>query len=376
MNAIKTILISKPALPYSKIASWSNMYNYLLLEKEHPFDYIICRKGDIEADNVIYNYRREPKLIDKVKMKFVDKQKKYSNYIESLEQIIEPNTKYILHIIDNSGIVEPIDKYLKKSHNRANFYIQYYYQGFGPLFKKEKATPFLYAIDEMFFLTELSYKAYKDFYSDTTYRARVLHNATNSNRFKRISKEQKTEIRMAQGQSKDDFIFMWCSQDRPKKGLHIVLEAFRTVKKQHPKAKLLVIGITKDINQDGVEVIGRVPNNELSKFYQMADVYVFPSLWKEGFGIVLAEALKCGCYCIASAQGGIPEVMGYGKYGVLIDNPNMVHNWVNEMNLSIEKLTNGNPFLTQIPEDIYDVDAWSVKLGEYINEAKIALQNV
>jgi glycosyltransferase involved in cell wall biosynthesis len=39
------------------------------------------------------------------------------------------------------------------------------------------------------------------------------------------------------------------------------------------------------------------------------------SLWKEGFVIVLAEALKSSCYCIASNQGGIHEVLQFGKIG-------------------------------------------------------------
>jgi glycosyltransferase involved in cell wall biosynthesis len=107
-------------------------------------------------------------------------------------------------------------------------------------------------------------------------------------------------------------------------------------------------------------------------YYQMSDIYLFPSLWKEGFGIVLAEALKCGCYCIASAQGGIPEVLGGGKYGVLINKPNMIDEWVNEMNEAIKILKNNNvnPYLSEIPEKLYDLDLWSDKIKHFISEAK------
>ncbi len=379
MNSIKTIIICQIPLPYSKIASWSNMYNYLLEETTHSFDYIICPKGEVKAKNVIYEYVREITVKDKIKNKLVDDTSRFNNYMEALDRIINLNleTKFILHIIDNSGIVVPLDTHLKNANIRENFYIQYYYQGFAPLFPKKKADPFLYAIDELFFLTALSYNEYKNFYDDCTFRAKIVHNATNSKLFKRVSSEEKEKLREAQGIKQDEFVFMWCSQDRPKKGLHLILDAYKRVYKNHKgKIKLLIIGINRTIDQEGVEVVGRVPNKELAKYYQMSDVYLFPSLWKEGFGIVLAEALKCGTYCIASKQGGIPEVIGDGKYGVLIENPNMINEWVDEMEKAIHVIRNNkgiNPYLDVISERIYDVDDWASKINKYINEVKLYL---
>jgi glycosyltransferase involved in cell wall biosynthesis len=373
ISRIKTILICQIPLPYDKIGSWTNMYNYLLRETKHDFDFIVCPEGSQKAEMVSYKFVEKPTILDKIKSKFLDNYNRFNNYFAALDSIIEKDSKYIIHIIDNSGIVVPIDTFLKKRYNRSDFFIQYYYQGFAPLFSKEKANPFLYAVDEIFFLTELSYLEYLNFYDECPFRARVLHNATNSNQFKLIESEEKRRIRESLGFTKDEFIFIWCSQDRVKKGLHIVLDAFKGIYSIHKeKVKLVIVGIDRAIEQEGVQVIGRVPNHELAKYYQISDVYLFPSLWKEGFGIVLAEALKCGCYVIASAQGGIPEVLNQGKFGKLISNPNMVSEWVNSMNESIQEINrnDGNPYMNNLPDQLYDVEDWALKVKEYISEAK------
>ena len=265
--------------------------------------------------------------------------------------------------------------FLKENYNRNDFYIQYYYHGFSPQFSKKRAQPFLYAIDEFFFLTNLAYKAYLDYYVDCVFKARVVHNGTNSSQFKVITSEQKEQLRGQYNIDKNAIVFIWCSQNRPKKGLKMALEAFQKVHLKNRNSQLLVVGISEEISQKGVTSIGRVPNEELHKYYQLSDVFVFPSLWKEGFGIVLAEALKCGCYCIASNQGGIPEVLNFGEYGVLVENPNFVDEWVNEMDNAIRilKKEGHNPYLKNLPKNIYDIENWADKILVSIEEAKLSL---
>jgi glycosyltransferase involved in cell wall biosynthesis len=209
------------------------------------------------------------------------------------------------------------------------------------------------------------------FYDDCTFKARVLHNGIDLSRFKKINDSQKEALRAELDLSNDETIFMWCSQDRPKKGLHIVLDAFKEVNQKNPNTKLLVAGVNREISQEGVINLKRVPNEELPKYYQMSDVYLFPTLWKEGFGIVLAEAMHCGCYIIASDQGGVREVLGNGEYGVLVEYPNLVSEWVNAMNNSILELNKeGNKYRDRIPEALYSLDNWCNKINQFVDEAK------
>ena len=65
-----------------------------------------------------------------------------------------------------------------------------------------------------------------------------------------------------------------------------------------------------------VVMTGFVPDEDLVKFYNCADVFVFPS-FMEGFGIPPLEAMACGCPVVASRAASIPEVVG--DAAVMID---------------------------------------------------------
>lgn len=54
---------------------------------------------------------------------------------------------------------------------------------------------------------------------------------------------------------------------------------------------------------------GYVPDQDLSRHYREADVFVFPSLW-EGFGIPVLEAMSAGIPVVCSDLASLPEVGG------------------------------------------------------------------
>lgn len=56
-----------------------------------------------------------------------------------------------------------------------------------------------------------------------------------------------------------------------------------------------------------------IDDNILSNLYQHAEAFIFPSLY-EGFGIPVLEAFACGCPCILSTGGSLPEVGGNAAF--------------------------------------------------------------
>lgn len=55
--------------------------------------------------------------------------------------------------------------------------------------------------------------------------------------------------------------------------------------------------------------VGFVESEELVALYNIATVFVMPSLY-EGFGLPVIEAMACGCPVITSTKGSLPEVAG------------------------------------------------------------------
>ncbi len=112
------------------------------------------------------------------------------------------------------------------------------------------------------------------------------------------------------------------------KGQRLLVEAFAEVVKVHPNARLLLVGdgpdraaLERSIAERGLagcaRLAGGVPNAELAPWYSAADVLVLASS-REGWPNVLLEAMACGTPVVATAVGGIPEVVASPAVGRLV----------------------------------------------------------
>jgi glycosyltransferase involved in cell wall biosynthesis len=66
-----------------------------------------------------------------------------------------------------------------------------------------------------------------------------------------------------------------------------------------------------------VMLVGRLPQPEVDRWLQTADVFVAPSRY-ESFGLIFLEAMRWGTPVIGTTAGGIPEVVENGRSGVLV----------------------------------------------------------
>ncbi|MGH8302377.1 MAG: glycosyltransferase family 4 protein [Steroidobacteraceae bacterium] len=67
-----------------------------------------------------------------------------------------------------------------------------------------------------------------------------------------------------------------------------------------------------------VRFLGTVPLPALIRAYRAADLLVLPSIWQESYGLPVAEAMACGVPVLASASGGVPELIEDGTTGRLV----------------------------------------------------------
>jgi glycosyltransferase involved in cell wall biosynthesis len=73
-------------------------------------------------------------------------------------------------------------------------------------------------------------------------------------------------------------------------------------------AQLRALAAGLGISED-VVFVGGVPLDETVRFYQAADVFVYPSL-NETFGLPILEAMACGCPVVTSDTSAMPETAG------------------------------------------------------------------
>lgn len=125
-------------------------------------------------------------------------------------------------------------------------------------------------------------------------------------------------------------VILYVGSEMPRQNIPFLLKGFSKLKNILPDVKLLKIGIpqwkgareellnlTKELNiQNDVIFIGYVEEKELSKWYNAADLFVYPSLYS-GWSLPCLEAMTCGVPVIASNVSVFPEVVG--DAGVTID---------------------------------------------------------
>lgn len=118
------------------------------------------------------------------------------------------------------------------------------------------------------------------------------------------------------------------------KGVDVLVRAFECVHKQIPHAKLIIAGTGPDKNvlekliqdlglKETVRMVGHLNRSDLEEESKAAWVQAVPSRWAEPFGLVAAEAMMQGRAVVASATGGLQEIVEHGSTGFLIppDNP-------------------------------------------------------
>jgi phosphatidylinositol alpha-mannosyltransferase len=115
--------------------------------------------------------------------------------------------------------------------------------------------------------------------------------------------------------------------DEPRKGLPVLLEAMRTVVREHPDARLLVAGrgdpeeFAELVGEDlapHVTLLGELAEADKAAFLRSVDVYCAPNLLGESFGVILLEAMAAGAPVVASDLDAFARVLADGATGVLV----------------------------------------------------------
>ncbi|HEX8231312.1 MAG TPA: glycosyltransferase family 1 protein [Chloroflexia bacterium] len=157
----------------------------------------------------------------------------------------------------------------------------------------------------------------------------TVHNGVGE-QFRPVSEAERQAFRAQQGITGRMLLYVGTLE--PRKNLPMLIRAFAALAEDPDMQDVkLYVGGSKGwyydeifstaerlgLTQSGrVIFLGRVPDEQLPLWYNVATAVAYPSLY-EGFGLPALEAMSCGTPVLASNTSALPEVVGGG--GLLLD---------------------------------------------------------
>lgn len=136
------------------------------------------------------------------------------------------------------------------------------------------------------------------------------------------SASKKTEL----GFVASDPIVLCISNLNAQKRIDVLLDAFRIVSKNHPRARCVILGsgsLESELRARAAElgltqiVLFAGCVDDVRPYLELADVFVLSSD-REGLPLSLGEAMAYGIPCVATDAGGNNEIIAHGQTGYVV----------------------------------------------------------
>ncbi len=174
--------------------------------------------------------------------------------------------------------------------------------------------------------------------------SRLIHipNGVDTNRFSpETDSYKKLFFREALGLTRFKKIAIFVGIKTRRKGLDLLIDAWKSVLECYPDAALLLVGpsegeseefsikfinflkekIDRYMIRNNVFLLGEVA--EVENYLKASDIFIFPSR-AEGFPSALIEAMACGLPCIVSRIKGVTDyIIDDGENGLIIEQENI-----------------------------------------------------
>ncbi len=184
-------------------------------------------------------------------------------------------------------------------------------------------------------VSEENSKVLKKLYPEHAQKISVIHNGIDTDWWQsqilRFTPEQRLEIKEKIFHAKQDtLIITTVAELHERKGLKYAIQGIKPITNKYPNIKLVIIGTGKQEKElrTLVKKLGLEKNvtltgkqKQIPRLLKASDIFLLPSV-REAFGFVNLEAMICELPIVASAVGGIPEIVNL-KNGILVKSQNV-----------------------------------------------------
>ncbi|MBC3757762.1 glycosyltransferase family 4 protein [Hyunsoonleella sp. SJ7] len=297
----------------------------------------------------------------------------FKNEFSNLAKIIEVNT---ILTKNNSYINQSLKKVICKSINQSRSIISVF--GSNTNFFYEVLPDIKKSINKLDLIHAISgenptiVQHYLDSSEDITHRIvinkKAFDDVSHIYKSNSFSEELKGKIKIIENAIPIDlndtlaerdvirigFVGRWSKEKRPEIFLKIASE----IKKIKPEVEFEMVGIgmksnVSEINRSGAQFLGEITDaKRLDAFYKSL-TFILTTSSREGFPMVIPEAMAHGVIPISTNVGGINEHLISFENGVLIDNYKDENEIVTKFIDTIDKLINDKGLKTKIAKNAF-----------------------
>ncbi|MEW5843891.1 MAG: glycosyltransferase family 4 protein [Bacteroidota bacterium] len=167
--------------------------------------------------------------------------------------------------------------------------------------------------------------------------------------------QSKSAMRSQLGVMHDDILIGYVGRmDFREKGIDILIEAFKLLKKECSNIRLILVGGGKDLktimkmnSDEDLGILIKEPDENVFNIFQCIDLFVLPSRI-DPFPYVMMEAAALNIPIVASRVDGIPEFIDDGVGGLLFEKNN-----VNDLVTKIESMLADKRLRRQFTERLH-----------------------
>lgn len=139
-----------------------------------------------------------------------------------------------------------------------------------------------------------------------------------------MTNEERETFKLKYQKNKDGLIFLFIGQIVERKGVDLLLKAWKKHHKNHYKDILILVGTGNLLDklrseydsEPSIYLLGKVEYENIYKFYSIADIFILPTI-EDNWSLVVPEAMACGLPIATSIFNGChPELVHKDENGI------------------------------------------------------------